>query len=150
MSVAQLTGPVDYVVIEFTGAVPSSRTAQEILRLVDRGIVRLYDVLVVRTTPSGTVEVVDPAEDGSDGLTGFADLAWAHSGLLDDGDVQDAGAAIQPGSTAVLILYENTWAVPFVTAALEDGGELVASGRVPAQDVEDALDALETSTDGKA
>lgn len=150
MSVAQLTGPVDYVVIEFTGAVPSSRTAQEILRLVDRGIVRLYDVLVVRTTPSGTVEVVDPTEDGSEGLTGFADLAWAHSGLLDDGDVQDAGAAIQPGSTAVLILYENTWAVPFVTAALEDGGELVASGRVPAQDVEDALDALETSTDGKA
>lgn len=150
MSVAQLTGPVDYVVIEFTGTVPSSRTAQEILRLVDRGIVRLYDVLVVRATSSGTVEVVDPTEDGSDGLTGFADLAWAHSGLLDDGDVQDAGAAIQPGSTAVLILYENTWAVPFVTAALEDGGELVASGRVPARDVEDALDALETSTDGKA
>ncbi|MEP7764683.1 DUF6325 family protein [Sanguibacter sp. 25GB23B1] len=150
MSVAQATGPVDFVVIEFTGAVPSSRTAQEILRLVDRGIVRLYDVLVVRTTTDGVVEVVEPSDDGPDGLAGFAELAWAHSGLLDEDDVQDAGAAVRPGSTAVLILYENTWAVPFVTAALEDGGDLVASGRVPAQAVEDALDSLETRTDGKA
>lgn len=145
MPVEQLTGPVDFVVIEFTESVEPSRTAQAILQLVDLGTVRLFDVVVVRKTPSGPVEVVGPTTDGPGTLAGLADLAWAHSGLIDDDDVQDAGAALRPGTLAVIILYENTWAVPFVTAALEDGGELVASGRVPAEAVEDALDALESN-----
>jgi hypothetical protein len=59
--------------------------------------------------------------------------------------MQKAAAAMQPGTLAVLIVYENTWAVPFVAAAMESGGELIASARIPAQDVMDALDALEAN-----
>lgn len=145
MTVDQPTGPVDYVVVEFAGPVQSGRTAQEILRLVDLGVVRLFDVVVVRTTAGGDVRVVAASDEG---LAGFAGLAWAHSGLIDDDDVQEAGAALRPESLAVILLYENTWAVPFVSAALEDGGELVASGRVAAGAVEDALRSLEAGGAG--
>lgn len=150
MTADQPTGPVDYVVIELSGSVEPTRTSQAILDLVDRGTVRLFDVVVVRKASDGSVEVVGPTADGPGAIAGLTDLAWAHSGLIDDDDVQDAGAALEPGRLAVIILYENTWAVPFVAAALEDGGELVASGRVPAEAVEDALDSLErTATDRK-
>jgi hypothetical protein len=76
---------------------------------------------------------------------GFADLAGVRSGLLTDEDMEKAAAAMQPGTLAVLIVYENTWAVPFVAAAMESGGELIASARIPAQDVMDALDSLEAN-----
>lgn len=145
MTVDQPTGPVDYVVIELDGSAEPTRTSRAILDLVDRGTVRLFDVVVVRKASDGSVEVVGPAVDGAGAITALSDLAWAHSGLIDDDDVQDAGAALQPGRLAVILLYENTWAVPFVTAALGDGGELVASGRVPAEAVEDALESLERS-----
>jgi hypothetical protein len=62
---------------------------------------------------------------------------------LSEDDIAEAGGALEPGKLAVLIVYENTWAIPFVAAAMESGGELIAGARIPAQDVMDVLDALE-------
>ena len=72
-------------------------------------------------------------------------LAWARSGLLTDDDVEEAANAMEPGTLAVLIVYENLWTIPFIVAAWESGGKLVASARLAAQDVTDALDALEAA-----
>ena len=82
-----------------------------------------------------------------DQLGGFADLAWVRSGLLTEDDMREAAGSMQPGTLAVLIVYENTWAVPFVAAARNAGGELIAGARIPAQDVMDALDALEANAE---
>ena len=71
-------------------------------------------------------------------------MHWAQSGLLADEDIEQAAGALQPGTLAALIVYENTWAVPFVAAARQAGGELVAGARIPAQDVMEALEELET------
>ena len=144
MTVTDVHGPVDFVLLEFAGDRLTGRAAQELLALVDRGIVRVYDVLVVGKGADGTVYGVDLAEAADDRLGEFADLAWARSGLLADDDMRQAADALQPGTLAVLIVYENTWAIPFVAAARESGGELVAGARIPAQDVMDALTALES------
>lgn len=141
MPEADVHGPIDFVLIEFTGDRLTGRAAQELLELVDHGIVRVYDVLAVGKQQDGTVYAVD-LEETSDG---FPDLAGARSGLLSDDDMQEAAAAMEPGTLAVLIVYENTWAIPFVAAARESGGELIAGARIPAQDVMDALAALETT-----
>ena len=144
MTTGDVHGPIDFVLMEFSADRLTGGAAQALLDLVDKGIVALYDVLVVGKAADGSTYAVDMAEE-VDRLGGFADLAGVRSGLLTDEDMQEAAAAMQPGTLAVLIVYENTWAVPFVAAAMESGGELIASARIPAQDVMDALDALEAN-----
>jgi hypothetical protein len=142
MTTANVHGPIDFVLIEFSADRLTGGAAQAMLDLVDKGIVTLYDVLVVGKADDGTAYSVDLAENVEQ-VGGFADLAWVRSGLLSDEDMQEAASAMEPGTLAVLIVYENTWAVPFVAAARESGGELIAGARIPAQDVMDTLDALE-------
>jgi hypothetical protein len=142
MTTADVHGPIDFVLIEFSEDRLTGGAAQALLDLVDKGIVALYDVLVVGKENDGSVYAVDLA-DGVDQLGGFAELAWVRSGLLTEDDMREAAGAMQPGTLAVLIVYENTWAVPFVTAALESGGQLIAGARISAQDVMDSLEALE-------
>lgn len=145
MADADVHGPVDFVLLEFRGDRLTGRAAQELLDLVDRGIVRVYDVIVVGKELDGSVYGVDLAEEAAAQLGGFTDLAGARSGLLSDDDIRETAGVLEPGTLAALIVYENTWAIPFVAAAREAGGEMVASARIPAQDVMDALDALEAA-----
>jgi Family of unknown function (DUF6325) len=142
MAPADPHGPVDFVLLEFSGDRLTGRAAQALFDLVDRGIVSVYDILVVGKQDDGTTYTLDLAES-LDLLGSFADLGWARSGLLSEEDAGAAADAMEPGTLAVLIVYENTWAVPFIAATRESGGELIASARIPAQDVMDALDALD-------
>ena len=136
-------GPIDYILLEFTGNRLTGRAAEELVNLVDRGIVHVYDVMIVGKQADGTAYAVDLAE-ASGQAGGFADLSGARSGILADDDLAQAASAMEPGTLAALIVYENTWAIPFVEAALESGGQMIAGGRIPAQDVMEVLDALET------
>lgn len=140
---ADVHGPIDFVLLEFQEDRLAGGAAQALLDVVDKGIVTLYDVLVVGKAEDGSVYAID-LDAAADQVGTFVELSWVRSGLLTDDDMRDAAAAMAPGTVAVLIVYENTWAVPFVAAARASGGELVASARIPAQDVMDALDALET------
>ena len=137
-------GPVDFVLLEFPEDRLTGRAADELLSLVDRGIISVYDVLIVGKDKAGATYGVDFAEVAAEQLGGFTQLAGARSGLLTDEDMHQAAEAMEPGRLAALIVYENTWAIPFVAAARESGGELIAGARLPAQDVMDALDALES------
>lgn len=135
-------GPVDFVLLEFPDQEPSGETAAALIDLVEAGTIRLYDVLAVRKAADGTVSGFEISDLGSEG-TGFAVFAGARSGLLGDDDIAEAAAAMSPGTIAVLLVYENAWAAPFVAAARRAGGEMIASARIPAQDIMDALDALD-------
>jgi dihydroorotase-like cyclic amidohydrolase len=143
MSDADTYGPIDFVLIEFPGDRLTGAAADALLDLVDRGIVRIYDLVAIRKDADGTFSGIDISDLSADTLGGFRAFSGARSGLLGEDDLAQAADAMKPGSAAALIVYENTWAIPFVAAAREAGGEVVASARIPAQDVMDALDALE-------
>jgi Family of unknown function (DUF6325) len=142
MTEADVHGPVDFVLIEFSGDRLTGRAGQALLDLVDRGIVAVYDVLVIGKNDDGSIYAVD-LEESTEQVGGFGALAWVRSGLLTEDDMREAAGALEPGRLAVLIVYENTWAVPFVAAARESGGELIASARLAAPDVMAALDDLD-------
>ena len=144
MTTADVHGPIDFILIEFSADRLTGAGAQALLDLVDKGIVTLYDVLVVGKADDGSVYALEMADDVEQ-LGGFANLAWVRSGLLTEDDMREAAGTMLPGTLAVLIVYENTWAVPFVAAARASGGELIAGARIPAQVVMDALDALEAN-----
>ncbi|TCC63392.1 DUF1269 domain-containing protein [Kribbella pittospori] len=138
----EVHGPIDYVLLEFTGNKLTGRAAEELVNLVERGIVHVYDVLLVGKDANGSTYMVDLAEESGQ-AGGFAGLAGARSGILAQDDLLEVAGAMQPGTVAAAIVYENTWAIPFVAAAMESGGQLIAGGRIPAEDVMEALDALE-------
>ncbi len=139
MSDTTIHGPIDFVLLEFTGGHDLSTTATALIELIERGIVRLYDLVAIQKADDGTFSLLE--------LDGLGDeitfISGARSGLLGDDDMQAASDTMLPGTTGVLIMYENTWAVPFVAAALDAGGTMIATKRIPAEDVIAVLDALE-------
>ena len=133
-------GPIDIVLLEFPGDHDLAATAAALLDLVDRGTIQLYDLVAIRKVDGG-VEIVELENRGDDLYV----LSGARSGLLGDDDLDAAGDVLQPGATAVVIMFENLWAIPFVAAALDAGGTMGASERIPAEDVIATLDALEAA-----
>jgi Family of unknown function (DUF6325) len=141
-NMTDVSGPIDFVLLEFPRERLTGEASQALMDLVERGVIRLYDLMVISKDEDGNVEVLE-VTDPTSASGGFAYFAGARSGLLGDDDVTEAAGAMQPGTVAALIVYENTWAIPFVAAARNSGGELIASARIPAPEVMAALEALE-------
>ncbi|MBB4664774.1 DUF6325 family protein [Conexibacter arvalis] len=140
-------GPVDVAVIAYPAGAPMTGEAVPLLLdLVERGIVRVLDVLFVRKEADGTFAGFDATDLTEEGVGDFVAFEGASSGLLGDDDARQVADAIEPGSAAVAIAYENRWAAPFVAAVRRNGGIPVAFERIPVQDLLDALDAAESAT----
>jgi uncharacterized membrane protein len=137
-------GPIDYVLIEWRGRQPNGEVAPTVVDLVERGLIRILDVAFIVKDEDGSVGGIELADLG-DGAAQLSVFEGASSGLISDEDVGEAAGALEPGTSAALLVFENTWAAPFVAAVRRSGGELVASGRIPAEDVLAALDAAEAN-----
>ena len=140
-------GPVDWIVVEFPGSRFNGEIAPALRDLVDRDLVRVLDLLVLKKDSDGTLEAfelsdLDPSEIGE--LRAYeAQLAM----LLSEDDVTAVAAAIEPGSSAAVLVWENTWAAPFASAVRHSGGQLVASGRIPIQALLAAIEADDDDED---
>ena len=142
----QELGPVDIVVIGYPADAPMTGEAVPLfMDLIERGIIRVLDVMFVIKEADGTFSGFDATDLDEKGVGDLAVFAGASSGLLGDEDLATAAEVIEPGSAAVMIVYENRWAAPFVAAVRRNGGRLLASDRIPAQDLLDALDAAEAA-----
>ena len=135
-----MLGPIDYLVVEYADGRPSGEGLPHLVDLVDRGIVRIIDVALITGTPDG-YSVIRPDDLVAAGAPEFALLAGAATGLLSDEDLGEIAGILQDGAAAVVLVYENAWAAPLATAMRRAGGQMIASGRIPAQAVLDALEA---------
>lgn len=137
-------GPIDYILVEWPGRQPNGEVAPHLIDLVERGLIRILDLAFVAKGEDGTVSGLEIADVGGE-VAELSVFEGASSGLLSDEDVSEAGNAMEPGTSAALLVFENTWAAPFATAVRRSGGQLVASGRIPVQAVLAALDATEAN-----
>lgn len=137
-------GPIDYLLVEWPGRQPNGEVAPHLVDLVERGLIRIIDLALIAKDEDGTVAGIE-IEDLGDGGTELSVFEGASSGLISDDDLGEAGAALEPGTSAALLVYENTWAAPFAAAVRRSGGQLVASGRIPVEAIEAALDAAESN-----
>ena len=134
-------GPIDIVVIAYPADAPMTGEAVPMLvDLVDRGIIRVLDVLFVRENEDGTVSGFEASDLDRDHIGDFKVFEGASSGLLGEEDVATAGEALEPGTAAVMIVYENRWAAPFANAVRRNGGVLVANQRIGVEELMSALD----------
>jgi hypothetical protein len=137
-------GPVDVVVIGFPKGAPMTGEAVPILLdLVDRGIIRVLDVLFVTKGEDGTIAGFDAQGLGEEQLGDFYAFEGATTGLLGDDDLSEAGQVLAPGDSAVMIVYENRWAGPFAAAVRRNGGMVLAVERISVPDLLEALEALD-------
>ena len=144
MGIAEIDemGPVDYLLVEWPGRQPNGEVAPYLIDLVERGLIRVIDLAVIAKGEDGSVARIEISDVGGE-VEEFAAFEGASSGLLSDEDTTEAAAALEPGTSAALLLYENLWAAPFAAAVRRSGGQLVASGRIPIQAILAALDAAE-------
>jgi hypothetical protein len=138
-------GPIDYLVVEFPGSRMTGEGLPLLVDLVDKGIIRILDLVFVKKELDGSVRGLTIADLDHDGKLDLAVFEGASSGLLGREDLDEAGGVLEPGSSAGLLVYENRWAAPFARALRRGGGQLVASGRIPVQAVLAALDATESA-----
>ena len=142
-------GPVDYLVVEFPAGASNftGEMAKELIALVDAGTIRVIDVLVLTKNDDGTVDAMELSdiEELGELQAIEADLAE----LLAADDVMNLAAAMDPGSTAGVLIWENLWAAPFASAARRSGGQLIANGRIPIQAIIASIEADEAlATEG--
>lgn len=140
-------GPVDYLVVEFPAGQQhfDGAMAAELARLVDAGTIRVLDLLILSKDADGAVEAFE-----IDDLDEMDDLRVVETGIaeiLAADDVDHLAAAMEPGSVAGVLVFENTWAAPFASAARKAGGQLIASGRIPIQALVASFEA-ETRAEG--
>ncbi|MET9408608.1 DUF6325 family protein [Streptomyces sp. NPDC002935] len=133
-------GPIDYVVLEFPGNRMTGEGVPILVDLVDRGVIRILDLLFVRKDKDGSVVGMEIADFDGDGALDLAVFEGVSSGLLGEDDIEEAGKALEPGNSAGILVYENVWAAPFATALRRSGAQMVASGRIPMPAVLAALE----------
>ena len=142
-------GPVDYVIVEFPAGASNftGEMAKELLALVDAGTIRVIDVLILTKNEDGTVDAMELSDIEQLGPLQAVEAQLAE--LLAAEDVENLAAAMDPGSTAGVLIWENLWAEPFASAARRSGGQLIANGRIPIQAIIASIEADEArATEG--
>jgi len=142
-------GPVDYLVVEFPAGESNftGEMVKELLALVDAGTIRVIDVVILTKDADGSVDAMELSD--VDELGPLQALETELAELLAAEDVAHLAAAMDPGSTAGVLIWENLWAAPFASAARRSGGQLIANGRIPIQAIIASIEADEAnSTEG--
>lgn len=130
-------GPIDYLVIEWPDQQPNGEAIPHLIDLVDRGLVRILDLVFVTKGEDGTIARVELNEFGAE----FEVFEGASAGLIDDGDISEASNAIEPGTSAAILIWENLWAAPLAGALRGNGAQLVARGAVPLEALVETIEA---------
>jgi hypothetical protein len=138
-------GPVDFLAIEFPGGRLTAPGFERLLALADQGVIEILDMEFITKDAGGTSRKVDVWEFAVPGGVDLSAWAGASSGLLDDSDVGEISAAMQPGSVAVVVIYENRWVLGLADAWRREGARLIADGGISADELVAALDATEPS-----
>jgi len=139
-------GPIDYLVVEWpAGKQPDGEGLKHLIDLTDRGIVRVIDLAFIKKEEDGTVSGMAITDLDADGSLDLVEFEGASSGVIGEDEYEDAGDVLEPGASAAILVYENTWAAPFATALRKNGAQLVANGRIPINDIIQKLDQLEAA-----
>lgn len=134
-------GPVDWIVVEFPGSRFKGEIVPVLDDLVERDLIRVLDLLVLKKEPDGTLRSFELSDLDESEIGGLRSYETELAMLLSEDDVNAVAAAIEPGSSAAVLVWENRWAAPFGSAVRRAGGQLVASGRIPVQAILAAIEA---------
>jgi hypothetical protein len=134
-------GPISYLIVEFPGNKMTGEGLPILVDLVEQGVIRILDLAFVTKDDDGTVTAIDLSDLDGDGELDLTIFEGASSGLLDDSDLADAAPALEAGSSAAILVFENRWAAGFTQALRNGGAQLVSAGYIPQDVLLESLDA---------
>lgn len=137
-------GPVDYLVVEWPDKQPTGEAIPYLIDLVERGLIHILDLAFIEKDADGNVHQIAMVDVGEKAPE-YAVFEGVSTGIIGDDDISEASSAIEPGTSAAILIFENTWAAPFATALRKGGAQLVASGRIPIQAILQSLEATEAA-----
>jgi hypothetical protein len=135
-------GPIDWLLIEFDQPL-TGNAAPPLIDLVDRGLIKILDIMFIRKLSDGSVQAIEISEFPGDEAAHVEVFDGLATGIMGEDDLTAAGEALEVDTRAIMLVYENTWAAPFAVALREGGGFLVDQGRIPVQSIVAALDELD-------
>ena len=141
MAETDALGPISYVIVEFPGNQMTGEGLPILVDLVEQGVIRILDLAFVTKDADGSITAIDISDLDGDGELDLTIFEGASSGLLDDSDLADAAPALEPGSSAAILVFENSWAAGFTQALRNGGAQLVAAGYIPQDVLLESLDA---------
>jgi hypothetical protein len=136
-------GPISYLIVEFPGNKMTGKGLDALVDLVDYGIIRILDLAFVMRNDDGSITAIDLSDVDGDGELDLTVFEGISSGILGQDDWNEAANALEPGSSAGILLFENRWAIPFMQGIRSGGAEVVAAGYIPQDALVAALDALD-------
>jgi hypothetical protein len=136
-------GPISYLIVQFPGNKMTGEGFPILVDLVDRGLIRILDLVFVTRDTDGSVRAIELSDLDHDGQLDLSVFEGASSGLLDSSDLADAESVIDPGSSAAVLIFENRWATSLTQALRRGGAELVAAGYIPQEAIAASLDATD-------
>jgi hypothetical protein len=140
MSVAS----IEYAVIAFPGSHFKGEIIPAMQELVDNGIVRLVDLVIVKRDANGDIESVEVSALPAEEQAAFSGLDHKVMGFLNEDDIAQIGAALEPEMTAAIVVWENLWSSRFAEAVMNADGVLLANVKIPAPVVKEALEYAES------
>jgi Family of unknown function (DUF6325) len=140
---ASPVGPISYLIVEFPGNKMTGEGLPILVDLVERGVIRILDLTFVTKGQDGSLGIVEIEDLDLDGNVDLAVFQGVSSGLTSESDLTEAAPAIDPGSSAAILIFENRWATDFVQALRRGGAELIAAGYIPQEDLLAALESAE-------
>jgi len=135
-------GPIDWMLIEFDQPL-TGQAAPPLFDLVERGLIRILDVMFIRKLSDGSVQALEISDLPGDEAVHVDVFDGLATGMLGEEDLAAAGEALEVDTRAIMLVFENTWAAPFAIALREAGGLIVDSGRIPVQSIIGAIDELD-------
>ena len=136
-------GPVSYLVVEFPGNKMTGEGLAALVDLVDRGLVKILDLVFVMRDTDGSTTAVELRDIDGDGELDLTVFEGASSGLIGQSDIDQAGSVLSEGASAAMLVFENTWAIPFVQGIRNGGAEVIAAGYITQEDMLEALELAE-------
>jgi hypothetical protein len=136
-------GPISYLIVEFPGNKMTGEGFSILVDLVNRGVIRVLDLVFVRRDLDGSMRALALADVDHDGQFDLAVFEGVSAGLIDGSDIADATSVIEPGSSAGILIFENRWAAAFTQALRRGNAQLVAAGYIPHDTVLASLEATD-------
>jgi hypothetical protein len=132
-------GPVEYMVVAFPGNKFKGEIAPALRELIETQTIRVIDLAFVHKDANGDVAAVELEDEGSDVFQAFDALTTERGGLINQDDLMSIASALDPESSAAILVWEDLWAVRFKEAVINAGGVLVDIQRVPYEIVDAAI-----------
>jgi hypothetical protein len=143
MAETDAMGPVSYLVVEFPGNKMTGEGLAALVDLVDRGLVRVLDLVFVMRDTDGSITALELRDIDGDGELDLTVFEGASSGLIGESDIEQAGSVLQEGASAAVLVFENSWAIPFVRGLRNGGAEVIAAGYITQEDLVEAIELAE-------